>query len=140
MRTGVSAVKANDVAALVFDPDAPEEPAHSRHARVHIEDPGAHGTEKLAAHEAELIMLLVKPGWIYEHHVHEPVRIVGEFFQAQDLAQSGHGRERTAKEAVVLLFSARIVGLVEESLSEIHPAQNVIVVDRNLEELRIGPR
>src|SRR6185437_3257809 len=140
MGTGVSTVKANDVAALVFDPDASEEPAHSGYARVHVEDPGAHGTEELAAHEAKLIMLLIEPGRIDEHHVHEPVGIVCEFLQAQNLAQAGHSRERTTKEAMVLLFNPRIVDFVEERLSKINPAQNVIVADGDLVDLRIGPR
>ena len=35
---------------------------------------------------------------------------------------------------------ARLVRLVEESLAEIHPAQGVLIVDRNLVQLHIRPR
>ena len=39
---GKGAVEADHVAVLILNPDAPQEPAHPAHLRVHVVDPGAH--------------------------------------------------------------------------------------------------
>src|SRR5215831_12736423 len=94
-RVRVSAVEAHNVANLIFNPDASIEAALAVDLGMHIEDPGANGSKKLAAHIAEFIMLRVEARRIDEHHLHEAVRIIGKLFEPQSLGQTRDRRERT---------------------------------------------
>ena len=104
---------------------------------MHIEDPGAHRAQKLPAHKAEDVVLLVEAGGVEEHHLHEAGGGIGELLQAQRLGQPGDGRKRALEEAVLGLSALGCVGLVEEPLAEVHAAQHVLVVDRHFVELHV---
>ena len=136
---GVGAVEADYVAILVLDPDAAIEPAHAGYLGVHVEDPGADRAQKLRPHKAEDVVLVVKARGVEEHHLHEAGGGVGEPLQPQRLGQPGDGPKRTLEEAV-LDGRAGFVCLVEEAPAEVDAAQRVLVFDRHLVELHVGPR
>jgi len=104
---------------------------------MHVVDPGAHRAEELAPHKAEHVVLRIEAGRIEEHHLHEAAGRIGKLLQAQDLGQPGDGRKR-ALEKAVLGGRARLVGLVDKALAEVHAAQNVLVFNRHLVELHVG--
>ena len=65
----VSAVEADDVVVLVFDPDAAEEPAlASVFLGRDVDDDAAHFAEELAADESEIVILALKI-LIEDHHL-----------------------------------------------------------------------
>ena len=137
---GISAVKADDVAILVFDPDAAEEAAHACNLGMHIVDPGAHRTQELTPHIAEDVVLVVEALRVQEHHLGKAERVGGEVLvQPERLGQPGHGGQRTLEE-VVLGRVARHVGSVKEALAEVDAAQHVLVGDRHLIELLVRLR
>ena len=70
--TGVGAVEADDVPALVFNPDtAGKAAAAGSRLGVHVEYQRAHCAQEVAADIAEVIMLLVERDRIQEHHLHK---------------------------------------------------------------------
>ena len=133
---GVGAVETNYVATLILYPNAAIETAHAVDLGMHVEDPGADRPQKLPAHIAEGIVLLVKAAGIDEHHLHEAGSGIGEFLQPQQLGEPGDGCKRTLEEAV-LGGRPRLVGLVEETPPEVHAAQRILVFDRHLVQLLV---
>ena len=108
---------------------------------MHVEDPGAHRAEKLAAHIAEDVVLLVEARGVQKHHLHEAGRRVGELVSSPSaLVNPVMAPKEPLKNPCFLpLVSVRgLVGLVEEGFAEVHPAQHIFVFDRNLIEMYIG--
>src|ERR1700722_2809671 len=79
----VRSIEANNVAALIFDPDVAIETADAVPQGMNFEDRGANGAEKFAADIAEGVVLLIEAAGIDEHHVHEARRGVATVFKAQ---------------------------------------------------------
>ena len=105
---------------------------------MHIEDPGAHRTQKLPAHKAEDIVLLVEAGGIEEHHLHEAgVGIRKLRIQVQRFGEARDGIHGPLEEAMPDLLLLGRVGLVEESLAEVHAAEHVVIRHGNCVELHI---
>ena len=118
----------------------PIEAAHAGDLGMHVVDPGAHRAQKLPAHIAEDIVLVIEALGVEEHHLREAERIVGEMrVQPQRLGQPGDGGQRTLEETVLRRFGPRLVGLVEKALAEVDAAQHVLVGDRHLVELDVRP-
>src|SRR5580704_15422513 len=71
----ISAVEAHDVVVLVFDPDAPKEPALAGFFLGRdVEYQAAHFTEKFAPHIVKLVVLFVESIRVDENHLQETVR------------------------------------------------------------------
>src|SRR5260370_33938089 len=71
----VAAVKADNVEILIFDPDAPKEPALAGLLlRRDVEHQTAHFTEEFPPHVIELVGLLVEAISVDENHLQEAVR------------------------------------------------------------------
>src|SRR5258708_1308065 len=70
----VAAVKAHNVEILIFDPDAPKEPALAGLLlRRDVEHQAAHFAEEFPAHVIELVVLLVEAIGVDEDHLQEAV-------------------------------------------------------------------
>jgi len=109
---------------------------------MHVEHRGAHRSQELVADIAEHVVLLVEAARVKEHHLHKTVGRVGKLLQAQSLRQPSQcGKGAFEKAFLALRISGTVLErLVDKSLAEINPAENVLVVNRNLVELYIGPR
>jgi hypothetical protein len=101
---GVGAVEADHVAVLIFNPHTAIEAAIALDLGMHVELPGAHAAQELAANVAENIMLLIEPDRIEEHHLREAVGVVSFLIQMQRLADAGKGASRALEEAVAASF------------------------------------
>ena len=70
----VSAIEAHHVVILVFNPDAPQKPSgRGVLFRLNIDHEAAHFAQKLATHEVEVVIFLLKIG-IEDHHLREAKR------------------------------------------------------------------
>ena len=132
----VGTVEPDDVAVLVLDPDAPEETPRASLLRAHIEDPCAHRAQELAPHEGEVVVLLVEPARIDEHHRHESG---GRVLQMESFGQVRHEMEGTGKPAAARQAPIRLLILcIRKCLSEIHAPDHVLIGNRDLIELLVG--
>ena len=125
----VSAVKADHVEVLVFDPDATEKAALAGfRKRSHIEHKTAHFTQEFAAHVVELVVLRVEAAGVDENHLQETV---GQILHCE--------REEIADSAENLLALAACIGEGDQSngFGKIRFAQKIFVAGRNAAKLLV---
>src|SRR5580692_6297218 len=72
---GKSSREANNIAAFIVNPYAPDEPPLPlTRLRLNVEHRGFYFAKELLANVREIIVLPIKIHRVYEHHVHEAVR------------------------------------------------------------------
>src|SRR5207237_4961843 len=121
----VSAIKAHDMEALVFHPDAPlETPAVVLFCGRHVKDEAAYFAQKLAPHVFEFVVLFIERVHIDVNHLQE----------AAWQKLHGHGYERSQTACCVLqVWSALIArqGLHLKAFAKVGFAQVILVSRRS---------
>src|SRR5215471_21656566 len=118
----ISAVEADDVVVLVFDPDASFETSSTGvFPGRYIDDDAAHLTQKFATHECKVVILALEI-FIENHHLREAER---QKLHGVDLAQ-------LAQHALAEAGGGRRnEGAVVGAVAQVEPAQEVDVARRS---------
>ncbi len=126
----VSAIEANDVIILVFNPDASHEPAMvALFGGCHVENQAAHFAKEFAANIVKLVVLLIEAVGIDKDHLQKPI------------GQELHGEAEEVSDGTdhfPPLAAGVIQGHERYTLSEVGAAKEVLVAGRHRAQVLIG--